>query len=87
MKAVWFSFGEDLGKWVRYVRSYDEQRHRDRDQGKGSSPHKTVAFVLVNTLEEAKTAVERWDVDVLVAQGAYFLLFFFCVIYGTPLSS
>ncbi|KAI5121511.1 hypothetical protein M0805_006548 [Coniferiporia weirii] len=58
--AVWFAFGVNLGKWVHLVRSIDNRR---------SSPHKTLIFVLVNTLQEANVAVDEWDVDVLVAQG------------------
>ena len=84
VKAVWLSFGNDLGKWVRYVRSYDEQRrNQDQDIGNGSSLHKTVVCVLVNTLEEAKTALERWDVDVLVAQGALLSALRISVIFAT----
>ncbi|THH02724.1 hypothetical protein EW145_g6706 [Phellinidium pouzarii] len=60
--AVWFAFGNDLGKWVRHVRSIDANR---------SSPHKTIVFVLVNSLKEAKVAVNDLCADVLVAQGPY----------------
>jgi nitronate monooxygenase len=60
--AVWFSFGNDLGKWINFVREYDSQRVEQ---------HKTLVFVLVNTLEEALKAAEIWKVDVLIAQGAF----------------
>ncbi|KAH8116419.1 2-nitropropane dioxygenase [Phellopilus nigrolimitatus] len=60
VSAVWFSFGNDLGKWIRMVRMFDSNR---------STPHKTLVFVLVSSAQEAKTAVREWNVDVLVAQG------------------
>ena len=58
--AVWFSFGNDLEKWIRLVRDYDSKR---------TAPHKTLVFVLVNSVEEALKAAEVWKVDVLVVQG------------------
>ena len=58
--AVWFAFGNDIGKWVRFVRTSDERR---------SQPLKTKVFILVNSLDEARRAVYEWDADVLVAQG------------------
>ncbi|KAL5531641.1 hypothetical protein ACEPAG_4518 [Sanghuangporus baumii] len=58
--AVWFAFGNDLGKWVRIVRNSDER---------GLQPRKTKVFILVNSLDEARRAVYEWDADVLVAQG------------------
>ncbi|KAL5513163.1 hypothetical protein ACEPAH_3561 [Sanghuangporus vaninii] len=58
--AVWFAFGNDLGKWVRVVRISDEKK---------SQPRKTKVFILVNSLDEARRAVYEWDADVLVAQG------------------
>ncbi|KAF5367181.1 hypothetical protein D9758_004020 [Tetrapyrgos nigripes] len=60
VKAVWFAFGNDLQRWIKFVREYDD-RH-----GKAE---KTLAFVQVSTLEEARVATEEWKVDVLVVQG------------------
>ena len=59
--AIWFAFGNDLGKWIEFVRKYDNGR---------SVPHKTLIFVIVNSVEEAVRAAEQWKVDVLVVQGA-----------------
>lgn len=57
-KAIWFAFGEDLGKYVRQVRELEAKRE-----------HKTLVFVCVNSVQEARVAVEECKVDVLVAQG------------------
>lgn len=57
-QAIWFAFGVDLGKYVKMVREYDEKRD-----------HKTIIFVIVNNIDEAKRAAEEWKVDVLVVQG------------------
>lgn len=57
-KAIYFAFGEDLGKFVKTVRDYEANRG-----------HKTLVIVCVNTVEEAIRAVNEWNVDALVAQG------------------
>jgi nitronate monooxygenase len=57
-KAIWFAFGDDLEKYVRYVREYDAKR-----------AHKTLVIVCVNTVEEAVRAANEWKVDVIAAQG------------------
>ncbi|KAI3619909.1 2-nitropropane dioxygenase [Moniliophthora roreri] len=51
VQAVWFSFGRDLGKWVQFVREYDQRKPKS---------HRTVVFVLVNTLQEASSAISDW---------------------------
>ncbi|KAH9072170.1 2-nitropropane dioxygenase [Lactarius deliciosus] len=60
VQAVWFSFGEDLGRWIALVRSHDEKHGNTR---------KTLIFVQVNSVDEALHAAQTWKVDVLVAQG------------------
>jgi len=60
VRAIWLSFGEDLGRWIELVRNHDQQS--------GKSP-KTLVFVQVNSVDEALVAVQTWKVDVLVAQG------------------
>jgi len=60
VRAIWFSFGEDLGRWIEFVRNHDQRT--------GKSP-KTLVFVQVNSVEDALFAVQTWKVDVLVAQG------------------
>ncbi|KAG7093871.1 hypothetical protein E1B28_007510 [Marasmius oreades] len=54
VQAIWFSFGTNLGKWVHLVRKH--------------SP-KTIIFILANTVQEGRTAIEEWKADVLVCQG------------------
>ncbi|KAF9003920.1 2-nitropropane dioxygenase [Cyathus striatus] len=56
--AVWFSFGVNLRKYIDFVRTYDAKRD-----------HKTIIFVIVNSVEEALRAANEWKVDVLVVQG------------------
>ncbi|KAF5371387.1 hypothetical protein D9615_009693 [Tricholomella constricta] len=56
--AIWFAFGTDLGKYITQVRAYDAKRE-----------HKTLVFVIVNSVEEALRATNEWKVDVLVVQG------------------
>jgi hypothetical protein len=55
---VWFAFGNDLGKYIAQVRAYDAQR-----------AHKTIVFVIVNSVADALRAANDWKVDVLVVQG------------------
>ncbi|KAF5347396.1 hypothetical protein D9758_011254 [Tetrapyrgos nigripes] len=57
-QAIWFAFGDDLGKYVAQVREYDSKRE-----------HKTIVFIMVNSVEEALRAANEWKVDVIVAQG------------------
>jgi nitronate monooxygenase len=57
VRAVWFSFGLDLNKWIQYVR--DNERN----------PGATIIFVQVNSVEEALVAINDWKIDVVVAQG------------------
>ena len=60
--AIWFAFGTNLGKYVEQVRAYDEKRDPEK-------PHKTLVFVIVNSVEDALRAADEWKVDVLVVQG------------------
>jgi len=65
--AVWFSFGDDLGKWVAQVRAHDEKRQQE-----GRHPgHKTLVFVVASSVEEATRAVGEWQADVIVVQGEF----------------
>jgi nitronate monooxygenase len=59
VKAVWFAFGADLGRWVQSVRDYDRKVKKE----------KTIVFVQISTVDEALVAINDWKVDVLVAQG------------------
>jgi hypothetical protein len=62
VRAIWLSFGQDLGRWIEFVRNHDQKS--------GKSPkEKTLLFVQVNSVDDALFAVQAWKVDVLVAQG------------------
>ncbi|PPQ98163.1 hypothetical protein CVT26_003209 [Gymnopilus dilepis] len=56
--AIWLAFGVDLGKYVARIRAHDSKRD-----------HKTIVFVIVNSVEMALKAANEWKVDVIVAQG------------------
>jgi len=56
--ALWLAFGVDLGKYVARIRAHDEKR-----------AHKTIIFVIVNSVEMALKAANEWKVDVIVVQG------------------
>ncbi|KAG6825590.1 hypothetical protein H0H87_009126 [Tephrocybe sp. NHM501043] len=56
--AIWFAFDTDLGKYVVQVHAFDNEHE-----------HKTVIFVMVNTIEDALHAANKCEVDVIVAQG------------------
>ncbi|KAI0033683.1 2-nitropropane dioxygenase [Vararia minispora EC-137] len=58
VRAVWLSYGEDLGKWVDFVRSYDAKRK-----------HKTLIFIGVSTASMALQAMNQFKADVIVAQS------------------
>jgi len=56
--AIWFSFGSDLGKYIKKVRNYEAGKE-----------HKTLVFVIVSSLADALRAVDEWKVDAIVVQG------------------
>jgi nitronate monooxygenase len=60
VESIWLSFGDDLGKWVDYIRKYDQSR---------TTTHKTLIWIVVNSVAEAEVADHKWKVDVLVVQG------------------
>ncbi|KDR67931.1 hypothetical protein GALMADRAFT_257419 [Galerina marginata CBS 339.88] len=59
-QAIWFSFGEDLGRWVNYVRNHDP-RAGTKDAVK--------IFIQISTVQDALLAVKTWKADVIIAQG------------------
>jgi nitronate monooxygenase len=61
VKAVWFSFGSQLGRWVQFVRDYDQ-----KNRGKSE---KTIIFAQISSVQDALIAVNEWKIDVLVVQG------------------
>lgn len=60
VQAIWLAFGNNINRWIEYIRSYDASSGRER---------KTLIFVQVSSVKEALVAVQEWKVDVLVAQG------------------
>lgn len=68
VRAIWFSFGNDLKRWIDLVREHD---FKARNVG----AKRTLIFVQVNSVEEARIAVTEWGVDVLSVQGDILLPF------------
>jgi len=60
VQAVWFSFGEDIGRWVKFVREHDP-RAGTKDASK--------IFIQLSTVQELKVAITEWNADVIVVQG------------------
>ena len=70
VQAIWLAFGEDIGSWIKRIRS--PERH---DAAESS----VKVFVQVSTVEQALQAVNEWKADVIVVQGSqpnthYFLI-------------
>jgi nitronate monooxygenase len=61
VKAIWLSYGEDLGKWISYV--------RERDPRAGTE-NAVKIFVQISLVEHALMAINDWKVDVIVVQGS-----------------
>ena len=66
VKAIWLSYGEDLGKWINYVREHDPR---------AGTENAVKIFVQISSVEHALMAVNEWKVDVIVTQGSIVLLF------------
>nr|VWO94925.1 Inosine-5'-monophosphate dehydrogenase (IMP dehydrogenase) (IMPD) (IMPDH) (EC [Ganoderma boninense] len=62
VQAIWLAFGNDVRRWVEYVRvsPANTQAHSD---------HRPLIFVQVTSVAEALEAANEWKVDVIVAQG------------------
>lgn len=66
VKAIWLSYGEDLGKWIKYVREHDPR---------AGTENAVKIFVQISSVEHALMAINDWKVDVIVVQGSIALLF------------
>lgn len=57
--AIWLAFGTNasLANWARFIRTHEPDDKR------------TQIFFQTASPEDARTAVDRWDVDIVVAQG------------------
>ncbi|KIM44902.1 hypothetical protein M413DRAFT_17801 [Hebeloma cylindrosporum] len=60
VQAVWLSFGEDIGRWVRYIREHDPR---------AGSKDAVKIFIQLSTVQELKVAITEWKADVIVVQG------------------
>ncbi|TFK39340.1 2-nitropropane dioxygenase [Crucibulum laeve] len=60
IQAVWLAFGSDLGRWTKYIHTYNEQVGQD---------HRVTIFVQISSVDEAVVAMNEWQADVIVAQG------------------
>jgi len=60
VQAIWFAFGENIGRWIQLVRDHDSRVGKDK---------KTLIFVQISTVKEALVATNEWKVDCIVAQG------------------
>ncbi|KAF8623917.1 hypothetical protein AX17_007245 [Amanita inopinata Kibby_2008] len=60
VQAIWLSFGQDLGQFVRYIREYEQTLKREQ---------RVYIFIQVSSPEDADKAVHQWNADVLVVQG------------------
>ena len=61
VRAIWLAFGNDLHRWVEYIRT-SPRNARAR--------HRPLIFIQATSVEEAFVAANEWNVDVIVAQGA-----------------
>jgi nitronate monooxygenase len=60
VQAIWLSFGQDIGRWVRYVREHDPR---------AGSKDAVKLFIQLSTVQELKVAITEWNADVIVVQG------------------
>lgn len=67
VRAIWFSFGNDLKRWIDVVREHDRAVGNNDEKN-----NRTLIFVQVGSVEQARVAVEQWRVDVLAVQGTLF---------------
>lgn len=58
VQAIWLAFGENLGRWVEFIRKHDAE-----------TGHETIVFIQVSSADDAKQAIDEWKADVIVAQG------------------
>ncbi|KAF8899648.1 2-nitropropane dioxygenase [Gymnopilus junonius] len=59
-QAVWFSFGEDLGRWVNHIRKHDPN---------AGTKDAVKIFIQISTVKDLLLAINAWKVDAIVVQG------------------
>ena len=62
IRAIWLSFGNDVNRWINYVRSKDPVLRNETKE-----PIRI--FYLTSDVDDAVRSVHEWGVDVLVVQG------------------
>ena len=62
VKAIWLAFGDNLTPWIQFV--------RELNQKSGGPP--ILIFIQICSLQEALTAINEWNADVVVVQGLSF---------------
>lgn len=60
VQAIWLSFGDDLARWVAWIRAHDERK---------GGPDAVKLFIQVSTVPDVRRALNEWDADVIVVQG------------------
>lgn len=65
VQAIWLSFGDDIEKWIKFI--------RDSEANRGFQ-EKTKIFIVVTSVQEALVAVNDWKADAIIAQGLFHFL-------------
>ncbi|KAI8996367.1 2-nitropropane dioxygenase [Trametes punicea] len=60
VQAIWLAFGNDLHRWVQYIRASNANEHASQ---------RPLLFIQTTSVEEALRAANDWKVDVVVVQG------------------
>jgi nitronate monooxygenase len=82
-RFIWLSFSHGkLEEWVKRVRKMEEEG--PKGEGEQARKEKIKVFVMVQS-EEMGKEVREWEVDAVVAQGAFFFPSFLC--FFPPLMS
>lgn len=61
VQAIWLSFGDNLQKWIKFIRNSEANR---------GAQEKTKIFIVVSSVSEALVAVNEWKADAIIAQGS-----------------
>ncbi|KAK7030596.1 CBM1 domain-containing protein [Favolaschia claudopus] len=60
VQAIWFSFGERIAHWIKFVRDHDRRFGKDK---------RTLIFIQTSSVKEALIAANEWNADCIVVQG------------------
>lgn len=67
VQAIWLSFGDNLEKWIKFIRNSEANR---------GAQEKTKIFIVVSSVSEALVAVNEWKADAIIAQGSSSALYY-----------